>query len=420
MDEAMARVEAQRKELADAKAAKAAGKTKPMTMEEARRIRIERAKALQKERRRIEAEQKAQEEAKATKAAQTQETEVVDLSRTIEYLKKLEREKHTAEQRAAQLAREKIKEALSRKAKEPVLEPTQGSPKRPRQEEEEEIQDIQADPIPPSSINIPPAPPSSPITPFPPASTPQTPPSPLPLETTISPPAPTSPQQQHLFAEPSDILASLTEEIAQPMEAQTLQEETTQPMDKSEEQKQTDGEQQQPAKVDVPILIVQEEEPTSQEAILEEEFDAMYASKTSHCPSRTSWEWSDAFEDAMRQIEAHFTRKGAEPDSQHLFVLANLRQLHGEIGDTQCQHVFLGSLTRIGVMDAQSALGGVQLCIYNFLTYTQLDTGVGGVPSWNTYADYLAEAAFTMAYEFMVADGVVIALCMPEQYIPIV
>ncbi|MCO5568518.1 hypothetical protein L7F22_022217 [Adiantum nelumboides] len=242
MDKAMARVEARRKELAEARTAKAAGKTRPMTMEEAKKIRIERAKALQKERRRIEAEQKAQEEAKAAKTAQIQETE---------------------------LARDKIKEALSRKAEEPVLEPTQGSPKRPRKEEEEEIEDIQADPIPPSPINIPPAPPSSPITPFPPASTPQTPPSPSPLDIPKSPPAPTSPQQQHLSAEPSDIPASLTEEITQPMEAQTLQEEAAQPMDKSEEQKQTDGEQQQPAKVDVPILMVQEEEPTSQEAILE-------------------------------------------------------------------------------------------------------------------------------------------------------
>ncbi|MCO5580165.1 hypothetical protein L7F22_034032 [Adiantum nelumboides] len=142
MDEAMARVEAKRKELADARAAKAAGKTRPMTMEEAKKIRLEKAKAIQKERRRIEAEQKAQEEFKAAQAAQTQEREVINLSGTVEYLKKLEREKHTAEQRAAQLAREKIKEALSRKAEEPVLEPTQGSPKRPRQEEEEEIEHI--------------------------------------------------------------------------------------------------------------------------------------------------------------------------------------------------------------------------------------------------------------------------------------
>ncbi|MCO5584114.1 hypothetical protein L7F22_038037 [Adiantum nelumboides] len=149
-------------------------------------------------------------------------------------------------------------------------EPTQGSPKRPQQEEEEEIEDIQADFIPPSPINIPPAPPSSPITPFPPASTPQTPPSPLPLETPKSPPAPTSPQQHHFSAESSDIPAPLTEETAQPMETQTpLQKETIQPMEKTEETKQTDGRQQQPTEVDVPILIVQKEEPTSQEAILE-------------------------------------------------------------------------------------------------------------------------------------------------------
>ncbi|MCO5592031.1 hypothetical protein L7F22_046025 [Adiantum nelumboides] len=247
MDEAMARVEARRKELAEARAAKAAGKTRPMTMEEARKIRIERAKALQKERRRIEAKQKTQEEPEAAKAAQTQEREVIDLSGTVEYLKKVEREKHTAEQRAAQLAREKIKEALSKKAEEPVLEPTQGSPKRPRQKEEEEIEHIQADPTPPSPINIPPAPPSSPITPFPLASTPQTPHSPLPLEMPKSPPAPTSPQQQHLSAESSEIPASLTEEIAQPMETQTsLQKETAQPMETTKETKETNGGQQQP------------------------------------------------------------------------------------------------------------------------------------------------------------------------------
>ncbi|MCO5549477.1 hypothetical protein L7F22_002948 [Adiantum nelumboides] len=194
MDEAMARVKARRKELADARAAKATTKTIPMTLKEARQIRIEKAKAIQKERRRIEVEEKAQKEAKAAQVAQTQEKEVVDLSGTIEYLKKLEREKHTAEQQTAQLAREKIKEALSRKAEEPVLEPTQGRLKRPRQEEDEEIEHIQADPIPPSPINIPPAPPSTPITPFPPASTPQTPPSPSPLDIPKSPPAPTSPQ----------------------------------------------------------------------------------------------------------------------------------------------------------------------------------------------------------------------------------
>ncbi|MCO5606733.1 hypothetical protein L7F22_060923 [Adiantum nelumboides] len=213
-------------------AAKAAKATKPMTLEEARKIRIERAKAIQKERKRIEADKKAQEEAKAAQAAQTQEKEVIHLSGTVEYLKKLEREKHAAEQRAAQLTREKIKEALSRKAGEPVLEPTQGSPKRPRQEEEEDIEQIQASPI-----NISPASPFSPITPFPPASTPQTPPSPSPLDIPKSPPAPTSPQQQPFSAETIETQMS-------------LQEETVQPMDKIEEKdKQADSEQQQPAEM---------------------------------------------------------------------------------------------------------------------------------------------------------------------------
>ncbi|MCO5593513.1 hypothetical protein L7F22_047527 [Adiantum nelumboides] len=184
------------------------------------------------------------------------EKEVIDLSGTVEYLKKLEREKHTAEQRAAQLAREKIKETLSRKAEEPVLEPTQGSPKRPRQEEEEDIEHIQADTIPPSPINIPPAPPSSPITPFPPTSTPRTPPSPSPLDLPKSPPAPTSPQQQQFFAEP--------------IEVQSLQEETEQPMDKTEEEeKQIDSEQDKPTDVDLLVPMIQLDEPTNEEAIQE-------------------------------------------------------------------------------------------------------------------------------------------------------
>ncbi|MCO5551098.1 hypothetical protein L7F22_004595 [Adiantum nelumboides] len=143
--------------------------------------------------------------------------------------RKLEREKHTVEQRATQLTKEKIKEALSRKAEEPVLEPTQGSPKRPRQEEEEDMEHIQADPIPPSPINIPPAPPSSPITPFPPASTPQTPPSPSPMDIPKSPPAPTSPQQQPFSVEPCEIPTSLPEETAQPMD-KTEEKQTPQQM----------------------------------------------------------------------------------------------------------------------------------------------------------------------------------------------
>ncbi|MCO5555171.1 hypothetical protein L7F22_008714 [Adiantum nelumboides] len=124
-----------KKVLADARAAKEAAKklAQKMATEEARKARLEKAKALQEERRRLEAEQKAQEEAAAAQGAQAKkEKEVVDLTGTIEHLKKIEREKHIEEQRAAQLAREKIKEALKRKADEPILEPREGNPKKPR------------------------------------------------------------------------------------------------------------------------------------------------------------------------------------------------------------------------------------------------------------------------------------------------
>ncbi|MCO5573952.1 hypothetical protein L7F22_027730 [Adiantum nelumboides] len=129
LDEAMARVEARKKALADARATKKAKSTKPMTMEEARKIRLEKAKALQEERRQIEVEQKAQEQA-ATQAAQSaksaKEKEVVDLTGTIELMKK--KEKHLEEQWATKLAREKIKEALKRKAEEPVLKLREARP----------------------------------------------------------------------------------------------------------------------------------------------------------------------------------------------------------------------------------------------------------------------------------------------------
>ncbi|MCO5598399.1 hypothetical protein L7F22_052494 [Adiantum nelumboides] len=259
MDEAMARVEVRRKELADARAAKAAKTAKPTTMEEARKLRMQKAKALQKERKRLEAKEKAEEEAEGAQAAQTQEKEVIDLSGTVEYLKKIEREKHTTEQRVAQLAQEKIKEALSRKAKEPILEPSQGSPKRPRQEEEEEMEHIQADPILSSPMNISPAPPSSPITPFPPAFTPRTPPSPSPLDPPRSPPAPISPQQQQFSVESAEIPPSIPEE-------------TDQSMDRTEEDnKQTDSEKPKLAEMNLQIPLMQLEEPTHEEAFEEKE-----------------------------------------------------------------------------------------------------------------------------------------------------
>ncbi|MCO5599313.1 hypothetical protein L7F22_053414 [Adiantum nelumboides] len=231
MDEAMARVEARRKELADARAAKAAKIAKPTTMEKAKKQRLEKAKALQKERKRLEVEKKAQEEAE-----------------------KIEKEKHIAEQRAAQLAREKIKEALSRKAKEPILEPSQGSPKRPRQEDEEEMEHIQADSFPSSPMNIPLAPPSSSITPYPPASTPRTPPSPTTLIPLRSPPAPASPQQQQPSAEPYEFPPSTQGERDESMERI------------EEEKKQADTDKPKLADKELQIPLIQLEEPTHKEA----------------------------------------------------------------------------------------------------------------------------------------------------------
>ncbi|MCO5561515.1 hypothetical protein L7F22_015136 [Adiantum nelumboides] len=177
---------------------------------------------------------------------------------TIEYLKKVEREKHAKEQRAAQLAREKIKEALSKKAEGPELEPSQGSPKRPRQEDKEELEHIQADP-PPSSPIVSPTPPSSPITPFPPSSTPRTPPSPITLNPPRSPLALASPQQQQHFVEPSEVPPSEDKP-------------SDQPMDRTEEEdKQDDTAKPRPAGIELQIPLMQLEEPSQEEAYEESE-----------------------------------------------------------------------------------------------------------------------------------------------------
>ncbi|MCO5551253.1 hypothetical protein L7F22_004752 [Adiantum nelumboides] len=109
---------------------------------------------------------------------------------------------HEWKQQASQLAREKIKEALRRKAEGPILEPREGIPKRPRQEDEDDLENIQADPLPSTPKSVPPAPPSPPKTPVPPPSSPKTPPSPKFPEVSKSPPAPASPQQQQHTAEP--------------------------------------------------------------------------------------------------------------------------------------------------------------------------------------------------------------------------
>ncbi|MCO5608232.1 hypothetical protein L7F22_062438 [Adiantum nelumboides] len=166
LDKAMARVEARKKVLANARAAKEVAKklAQKMAAKEARKTRLEKVKTLQEERRRLEAEKKAQDKAAAAQGVQgaqkEKEKEVVDLTGTIEHLKKIEREKHIEEQRPTQFAREKIKEASRRKAEGPILELREGSLKRPRQEDVEDLENMQASPLPPSPNFVSHAPPS--------------------------------------------------------------------------------------------------------------------------------------------------------------------------------------------------------------------------------------------------------------------
>ncbi|MCO5592929.1 hypothetical protein L7F22_046933 [Adiantum nelumboides] len=161
------------------------------------------------------------------------------------------------ERETAQLTQEKIKEALSRKAEGPILEPSQGSPKRPRQEDEEEMEHIQADPLPSSLMTIPPAPPSSPLTPFPPISTPRTPPSPRMLDSPRSPPASTSPQQQQQSIEPAEV----------PSSSQPQDKKEDQLKDKADQEKEkADTAKPRTAEAERQIPLMQLEEPTKEEA----------------------------------------------------------------------------------------------------------------------------------------------------------
>ncbi|MCO5615166.1 hypothetical protein L7F22_069455 [Adiantum nelumboides] len=224
----MAKVEARKKELANARAAKAAKSTKSMTTEEARKIRMKKAKAIQEVRRRLEAEQKAQEEAAATQSAQaTKEEEVVDMMSTIEYLKKVQRDKHTEEQRAAQLARNKIKEALKRK-----MNPSPPS-----------VSTIAPRASPPSSLKSP--------------SSPKPPPSQKSPEPTISPLAPNSPQQQQ---------ETVGETVAPPPSHQEDKEKVYVNDKVDEEMTQVQMPKSKPAEKDVQIPLMQLAEPTQEEA----------------------------------------------------------------------------------------------------------------------------------------------------------
>ncbi|MCO5581575.1 hypothetical protein L7F22_035463 [Adiantum nelumboides] len=104
--QARARVEARKKELADARATKVVTKlTKPMTMEEARLARIEKAKALQEVKRKIKAKQQAKEVDLTSQFRQgSTKKEVVDLMGHIEHLKEIQRDKNLEEQWATTLA----------------------------------------------------------------------------------------------------------------------------------------------------------------------------------------------------------------------------------------------------------------------------------------------------------------------------
>ncbi|MCO5588881.1 hypothetical protein L7F22_042842 [Adiantum nelumboides] len=127
----------------------------------------------------------------------------------------------------------------------------------PRQEDEEELENIQVDPLPSFPKSVPPAPPSSPKTPAPPPSSQRTPPSPKSPGVPKSPPAPASPQQQQHYVEPPLVPPS-SQLQDKPNDLEKEKED--------EDRKQADTTNPKPVGKELQFLVLQLEEPTSKEA----------------------------------------------------------------------------------------------------------------------------------------------------------
>ncbi len=79
----------------------------------------------------------------------------------------------------------------------------------------------------------------------------------------------------------------------------------------------------------------------------------------------------------------------------------------------------LGSLTRTGSMDSARRLGGVQLVWADLPTHCKVKAGIGGVPLWNVFSTDIAESVFTLAGEFLLADGIVVVGCRVDHLVAV-
>ena len=76
----------------------------------------------------------------------------------------------------------------------------------------------------------------------------------------------------------------------------------------------------------------------------------------------------------------------------------------------------LGSLTSMGEVDPRRRIGGVRLVYMPFPTHTRTSVGTGQIPAWNHWHGELVDDAFTLACEFMVPEGVIVATCRGEHF----
>lgn len=80
---------------------------------------------------------------------------------------------------------------------------------------------------------------------------------------------------------------------------------------------------------------------------------------------------------------------------------------------------FVGSLTAAGNMDPQEHLGGARLVWADFPTGCQISRDFSQVPLWNSFSDVLVDAAFVVAAEYLLDNGVFVTMCRGEHFVEV-
>lgn len=82
--------------------------------------------------------------------------------------------------------------------------------------------------------------------------------------------------------------------------------------------------------------------------------------------------------------------------------------------------MFVGSLTASGEMDPYNNVDGAKLVWADFPTGCQINRGDLVVPPWSSFSETQVEAAFILAQEYLLDDGVFVCTFRGEHFIQIV